>query len=89
MAVGFIWLAGSALLVPSISVSIMSQIHDSLSQETYTKSEVQRIIAESYKRYRDCGAWIFPPALLMLLGGFLLDRVAERKDCKRPALISN
>lgn len=89
IAVGFIWLAGSSLLIPAISISIMSQIHDSLSQETYTKSDVQRIIAESYKRYRDCGPWMFPPAFLMLLGGFLLDRVGERKNRQRQTSISD
>lgn len=89
MAVGFIWLAGSALLVPSFAVTLMSQTYDSLSQETYTKGEVQRVIAESYNRYYTHGPWIFLPACLMLIGGFLLDRVGERKDRQCHQAISN
>jgi hypothetical protein len=71
---------------------VTSQIYDSIpkQQETFDRNDITRIIADFDRRYPgDDLFWMLVPTILMLTGGFLLDRVAERKDGKRQPPISN
>lgn len=81
LVAGFVWLVAESFLFPAVTTTLTSNAYDAISRrpETFTKQEVVTIVAKNYQRCADFSLWILPPACLMLIGGFLLDRVARKR----------